>query len=608
MTDTTNTSTGEVGRLGWILLALAQGIMLYALYLSTTEAVWPATDLRWLYGLYAVALGLPGFFYLGLERWRDRRNLWPLLGLTPVLFWVGAHIGWQDSGELGAAASLALVVFILALFFRCWCLGPDDTGRVFRFERMLALSWQQCLVLALLGLFLLVFWLLLMLCAALFNAVGVSWVESLFEEAWFIHPVSALIGGWGLALIRERVTLLAAIRSVCDGLIRALLPLAALIHVLFLAALPFVGLEQVWQTGHASALMMSLTLVVLFGFNAVFTADDGRLPYPQELNRAVLIAVALLPVYSVLAAWSLSVRVEQYGLSVDRLWAAVLQLLIAGFTLGYALLMMWRRARALTAMHALNRGMALVVVLVLLAVNTPIADLRAWAASSQSERLLSGEVSGEVFDFDYLRFDLGTYGMEALQRLQAAPELADDDATLARLEASLGKESRWAPVLQVDASDMAEVAGIVTVIPQGAQVPDAILAQLAEFSPFCLHVGSDCQLVKVAGPRGELWLEMSNGADTRWLGNVFGLRDGKGVMLGEQFWIGCRDRGDARSLRPEQLSLVPGSVLLFGDGDCALQVKPTPDYLRELLPAVPPSTAESEASSRGGSVTPGSAG
>ena len=47
-----------------LVVALVQGAALYALHLALDEKVWPATDFRWLFPLYALATIIPLVIHL----------------------------------------------------------------------------------------------------------------------------------------------------------------------------------------------------------------------------------------------------------------------------------------------------------------------------------------------------------------------------------------------------------------------------------------------------------------------------------------------------------------------------------------------------------------
>jgi hypothetical protein len=579
-------------RIGLILLALAQGCALYLLHLTIDTGVWPATDMRWLKALYTVFIALPAVFYLGVERLAERRNGLVAVVLGVLLFFLGWHLGWVESvaGVEPSARhtftpafvlSLGVMLFILIFFFRAWSAAGSLR---FDYERLLTFSWQQALTLGMLGLFVGVFWLLLWLWADLFSVIGIDAFKELFSKPIFIYPVTWLIGGFGLVLIRDRIRLIATVQLMCEVLTRALLPLAAVIVVLFLGALPLTGLQPIWNTGRAALLMLLLAVVLLFFFNAVLSGDPERPPYPVIVRRLVFLTIMLLPASVLLAAWALWLRIEQYGLTLDRLWAAVMLLLIAAYAFSYAVLLLWQRDRALWSIQTVNRRLALVVVAVLLAVNTPVADLRAWAANDQVVRLLRGKVDSEGFDYVYLRFSLGAYGDRALRRI-AQSDLARDNPTVAKRVADVLKmeNRRGEPV--VDKTDMVAVASAFMVEPAGAAIPEPLLRKVVDSESHCLRRSNSCRAVRLpASDGGADWMFMNGGRSAYVYGKAYALREGTWLHMGDVGSAGCDDsaRGEVGRVAMRR---VPGPFLVYSDGRCFYSVTPKRAYLLQLTGA-----------------------
>lgn len=592
MIPTITSKLDSVSRYGLIILAVIQGYALYFLHLAVDNELWPATDPRWMFLFYSMAIGVPLFYYLGLERLTDRRNAWvlgPLLLLLGVLGW---HLGWLNwdaalpgptRGYFGFVLTVSTVVtlFILALFFRVWCINQQAR---FDYRQLLELSWQNALTLVQLWLFIAVFWGLLLLWAGLFKVIDIDFFSELFEELLFVYPVTALVGGWGLVLIRERIRLIATVQAMCEGLTKALLPLAALIMVLFLAALPFTGLERIWETGHAALLMMWLALILLFFFNSALSENPDKPPYPVWLRTLVYLAVALLPFNSLLAAWALGLRIEQYGLTVDRLWAATLQLLIAGFTVSYAVLVVWKRSHALASIQRTNKVMALVMATVLVLINTPVADLRAWAAASQAGRLEAGKVSVEDFDYAYLRFDLAAYGVRELRRLRDSDFAAANPAVVGRIDAILLQESRWQDTPVVDVDDPVAVADMFAVVPAGTELPQPLLSLLADNQTSCLSMPQECTVIQVPLEAGRTyWMVAEGGLKNYVHGSVY-LQEGERVSdMGALQGAGCVESGTWELTGDERLVPVEPHSDVFTDGECFFLVRPSTDYLKSLL-------------------------
>ncbi|MGQ7273086.1 DUF4153 domain-containing protein [Marinobacter sp. V034] len=588
MNDSANPRLDNATRYGIVGIALLQGMVLYGLYWTIDHDIWPATDPSWLTSLYTVAIALPLFFYLGMERLRDYRNLIVLLPLTGLLFWMGWHLSWvlYGVGDQSVTSGphfmvfipgLGVGLFILALFFRVWCIGGRER---FGYETLLEHSWQHALMLAMAGLFLLVFWLLLFLWGALFNVIGISYFQDLFEEALFIYPATALVGGWGLVLIRERIRVMTTMRTLCEALISALLPLVALIVVLFLGALPFTGLEKIWQTGKAGFLMMSLAVVFLFFFNAVLSNNARFSDKSRGVRGLVMAALVILPVYTALAAWALCLRVDQYGLTYDRLWAGVIQLLMASFILTYSVLIVLRQARAVTAIREANKWLAIVVAVVLILVNTPVWDLRSWSASNQVERLINGEVTPADFDYDYLRFSLGSYGVQALKELQTSDFVKEHPQVSDRISASLKQKNRWHKEPMVDKNDRAAVVDMLRRIPGDLALPAALVDRVSESMPACLNVPGNCWIGQARSQEGvSYWLVFTQHYAHYVSGNAFVQHSNVWQMAGDLATPGCL--GDRKITLTDSMVFepVPGPFVAFRSGGCFYRVDANAEYL-----------------------------
>ena len=580
---------------GLIVLAVMQGTALLALHLTIDYEHWLSADQRWLKALYTVTLALPAFYLISMERLRDRLNFLPLL-LAPLLFWMGWHLGWIEQTPepqqwarhqftFAFCVALGVALFILALFFR-----SSAASRTWptAYLPLLNYSWEFALTLAQLALFIGAFWSLLWLGAALFAAIGLGFFEMLFSEPVFIYPATWLVIGLTLVMIRNRFRLIQSVRQMGEALIKALLPLVALIILLFFAVLPATGLQPVWDTGRASSILMALMLTLLLFFNAVFHQTQGSQPYSTWLRRIILLAVVLLPVGSVLAAWALWLRIDQYGLSLDRLWAALLQALTAAFTVSYSLLLLWRRRAALPALQRANVGLALLVAVVLIVVNTPLADMRQWVAQHQAKRLLDGRTTAEAFDINYLRFQLGQPGTLALQAL-ADSEFAQSQPELARrIELSLKQTDRWSQDPLVDTQNLNEVARQFKISPEGASLPEPLLSLLVEQNSVCLSQTEPCQAIQINNDSLFQWLiyapYSTQGQAYAQINaeNLNGWQQtGTLIALGA---VQAQFDDDCRNTQPTtDLQRIPEIVSTYRSGNCLYSSQPTLESIRQQL-------------------------
>lgn len=606
MYNNEHSSLDRSTRYGLIILAVLQGYALTFLHLALEEEFWPATVQPWLYGLYSLFLGLPAFFYLGIERLKDRRNAIATAVIAILLFYLGWHMGWVSEGKgvVGNAPlhfiaaytlSFTVIIFILAFFFRSWCQTDHVLGN---YRQLLTLSWHHALTIVFLGIFVATFWLLLVLWAGLFSAIGIDFFSKLFFKPYFVYPVTWLAIGLGLVLIRDRISLIATIQHMCEALIKALLPLAALIIIIFLATLPFVGLQPIWDTGSAALLMMMLTLVLLFFFNAVLGDRPDAAPYTTPIRWVVFSAVALLPIAVAIAAWALWLRVDQYGFTLDRLWATVIQLLIASYTLVYAVLIIWRRERALAPIKTANTYLALSIAAVLIMVHSPVADLRAWTADSQTQRLLEGKVAIDEFDYHYLRFSLGAYGLQSLQVIRDS-QLAKENPTVAnRIDAVMGKNSRYEQGPGIEPSDSKAVANIINTRPDTITLPQNLAKLIKKKQARCLSRSGQCLAIRVTSNSSSIdWLVFNHSLSEYSVSKDKEIEphenrgrhyiSGKAYALKDERWFEIGTIGKNTCLKQndiapkETLSLMPAAspFVVFSNGICFYSVQPTKDYL-----------------------------
>jgi hypothetical protein len=133
------------------------------------------------------------------------------------------------------------------------------------------------------------------------------------------------------------------------------------------------------------------------------------------------------------ATYGLAQRIGQYGLTPQRIYFAACLVAAACYAVGYARAAVGR-GPWLGPLEATNWLTAQVIVVLLLALFSPIADPARISAGDQVARLHSGAVAPAKFDFAFLRFRSGRWGRAELARLAAMKGAgrADEIAALAR--------------------------------------------------------------------------------------------------------------------------------------------------------------------------------
>jgi hypothetical protein len=120
---------------------------------------------------------------------------------------------------------------------------------------------------------------------------------------------------------------------------------------------------------------------------------------------------------------------------------------------------------------------AFVVLAILLALFTPLADPARLSVANQIARLEPGKVGVDSFDFNYLKVHGARYGKEALEKLKTSD--GPDAATKrARAEAAINDENQWAAANnRAPIANSGDVAANITVWPKTKALPQSFLNQ-----------------------------------------------------------------------------------------------------------------------------------
>ena len=345
--------------------------------------------------------------------------------LTAVTWWVMAaaydphHSHGTGYRMFSWAIASPLIVYVLLPFIQV----IQEGGRFrFPYPDLFRHSWDNFFIAFVASTFAAVFWGLIGLWGVLFTLVGVDFFSRVFFSQPFVMLASGAISGTGVAIGRETETITNLLRRVTLAQFRALVPMLVAIVLLFLAALPVTGVEPLWATRHASPILLVLVCAVVLFVNAV--VQDGERD-PGWIRRGLEAMILGTPVLCGLLCWAIGLRIAQYGLMPDRVYAIVLSAIASLYALGYAVAVLRRGGPWLAFLQRTNVVMALVVAAVALLLHTPVLDPLALSARSQERRLLRGAVSPGQFDYGALA-GLGTPGREVLERLD---ELGHPQAT-----------------------------------------------------------------------------------------------------------------------------------------------------------------------------------
>jgi len=436
----------------WMMLVAAlQGIVLLYLKNAFESGFWPSESPLWSFPLTTLAVAVPVLLLLALERRNFARLAMPLGVFVLLLAVVAAYTGYQATpyGEF----PLSSLVFVFGVSTAIACFKAlmysqqRASGAPMDYSVLFIYSWRNFLTLGLALLMTAVFFAILQLWGELFETISISFFKELFRMDWFMVPILAMAHGSGIIIFRNLQHVTDGITRLLQGLIKLLLPLVLAIAVIFVVTLTLVGLDALWSTGRGTALLMGLLAIVLFFVNAVYQDGRDEQPYPVMLHRALYIGLCVTPVLAALSFYGLFLRVVQYGWTVERCWAFVIWMVLTFFSVGYFVGVLRRRDNWTMELARVNVGMGVVVLVLLLLANSPVLDFRKISATSQLERVVSGKVRLENFDFWYAHTELARPGHLALETMKALVD-DEDPALLDRIE-----NPRWSAARGPHVSD-----------------------------------------------------------------------------------------------------------------------------------------------------------
>jgi len=405
-----------------IAISLFQGIVLTLLYQSVEHNFWPATEPVWLTSLTTLAISLPLLTLLCITKSNIPNTVKYLVPFCLLLSVLGGYVGYQQEpvefvNNEGVIATFCFTA-LLASFKGLMYVQQYVSKQLVTYSALFRLSWRNFIIFGECWLFVGIFFGILHLGAGLFAVLEIDIFKELLRKDWFVIPVLNVAFGFAIIIFRNIIHTVDNISTILQTLIKFLLPALTIVSLAFLATLPFTGLATLWKTGSGSLLVMWLQALTLFFVNAVYKDDSHQRPYGHLLHRLIFIGVALLPIYSVIAAYGLWLRIEQYGLTIDRCWALLVWFLLTCFSVGYLFGILKKKDAWLETLCKVNVSMGLVFLAAMLLVNSPLLNFQSISANSQLARLHDGKVTYENFDYNYFGYSLGRQGYLELQELK----------------------------------------------------------------------------------------------------------------------------------------------------------------------------------------------
>ncbi|MDM3221216.1 DUF4153 domain-containing protein [Citrobacter sp. Cf088] len=454
-------------RLGMIFIGLLQGALCYLLmtYLVSHNDDWL------FYGMPAT-IAITSALLLTVVSFKQRA-LWYWMALIfVVVLAMSVWLKWQveDSDKWRQHEVFMfygwrlLLMAMLALPWIQYSLHVSrEQARYPHFYRQL---WLNALTLLIVFVANGLFWLVLLLWSEMFKLVGIPFFSTLFFDTdWFGYVAFGLITALAVVLARTQSRLVTAVQKLLTFIATGLLPLVALLALMFILTLPFTGLEAISQRVSAAGLMSTLTLLLLLLMAIVREPQKEALPYPGALRYLIKCSLIVAPIYMLIAGWSLWVRIQQYGWTPERLYGVLVVVVLLVWSFGYLASILRRGRNPLELQGPVILGVSLLALGLLVLLSSPVID--AWRISVNSHMGLyhSGKIKPDQVSL-YMLDHSGKPGRAALEALQKDVAFNQDSKRRRDLN-SLLQGSRD-PVKELTATQLVSKV----VIAPGSEKPD----------------------------------------------------------------------------------------------------------------------------------------
>ncbi len=467
-----------------------------------------------------------------------------------------------DSGHL-IIATLLLISLSLPFVI---CALRD--GRWQDYTALFDTSWRLVVHFTAAWIFAGLCWAMLALSGVLLDLVGITIIEDLIDEEVFAFVFTGLVLGLGLAVIFELSDYISPYLVL--SLLRLLLIPLAVIVTIFLLALPFRGLSNLFETLSPALVMMATAIGLISLISVAVERDDEDAIAGPIMQTATRISCGLLVLLTGLAVYAVLLRVLDYGWTPPRFAAFFIAAVTLAYGITYAISIL-RGPDWMARIRRANVWLALVVMASLALCMTPLIHPQKLSVNSQLARFERGAITADALPFRQMRDDWGKAGAAAFAALSDS-----DDPLVQTALAAADLDNTGAPEQARRAASIALLGERLILRPESAELPEEALTQLSlwqfdEIRRFCLEADDEapqpCVLIEAdfltaqAGPEYALLL---NTQTSRPL--VYWLSEG-GLLLRQQTRIDITGDALIAQILEQGFAVTPSDINALRVGD-----------------------------------------
>jgi hypothetical protein len=376
-------------------------------------------------------------------------------------------------------AVVAILVLFSTPFLSVWL---QDRRQWLQYGALFDAVWTMTARYIIAWIFVAVFWLVALLSDALLQLVDINVIDRIISTNWARFGLTGAVLGLALAVVHEYRNILSPYPIL--RLVRLLVPAVLAVVAVFLAAVPFRGLTQLFGEFSAAGPLMGAAIAAITLISTALDRSDDQAIATRGIRAATRILALLLPLLAGLAVWAVALRVGQYGWTPDRVLAGIVSLFLLVYGLGYGGAVLARAGWA-GRIRTVNVAMALTVIAVAILWMTPVLNVYRISTASQISRFISGDITIGQLALWQMAHDWGRAGQAGIETLAALGEGPDGAELASRIAVVKSQPTQYQFEREIErgtAPDRAaRLANLLAVRPQGVTLTADMFTDLPSF-------------------------------------------------------------------------------------------------------------------------------
>lgn len=407
-----------------LIIGFIQGMALYKIFTTTSYSNTIVNQML-IAVLFTLAIFIPIILHTGVAEIKNKTNLFlSVMLVTAILILTTSYNSWMsfdifdhntslDTTFLINHGSILNAIFVFCAWVLILSINRDKQIK-FSYKTYNLMFYKLFSQIIFAVGFTLLFWILIELGCGLLNLINIKFISNIIDNPLFSSLATAISLAFGIDIISNKLQNNIEYKYNELTLLLWLSPLIVGLVTIFMAAIPF-NLSLLWQQKYLSFFLLPIILTLIIFINLAFLATLSQQKIAIIIQISCKMSLILIMILIPMLSYALFLRISHYGLSVDRIFALIITIILFIYGIGYFFSLFNLNLAAFTSVPATNICVILSLTIITVLIQSPFLDPTKISVNNQIKRL--SKVKTNNFDIDYLRSKSGRYGQEMLAQL-----------------------------------------------------------------------------------------------------------------------------------------------------------------------------------------------